>query len=252
MDFLTNYSKRGAFGEYAYRHFAQSRGFKVERTNFCHTDFCITNHDKEIASYVDVKTTTRNIKKYSGTRFHSEILYELICISKNLVLFFPDTRSPFYTGEAMEIGSLVLMVNLWTDKSLDELVNHSRNLDPIKEKVCNGFVGSKYPRVRVVIRGEASQNRWSGTVDNLPGPSDALIKFDATVFVEFDCKDFSEYVKRIMLFPHYLIKDGSIKMKGPNKRQVNKGIHRVIDLEDFGKNFPRLCFQSIDELLNSI
>jgi len=245
---FSNKSQLGAFGEFIYKKFCNSHGIYIERTNFCHTDFFIKSGDQRHSHYVDVKTTLRATDKYSGKRYHDEIAYELIVISRDEVFFTPDFNSILRNHGRVKLGTLDTLINEWEQDS-DVVKKRKRITDQLLlSKLEDQCANSKYPRIRFVERGAASATRWTGTVDNLPGTQSTINNADATIFLEYQCKDFQEDLSRILFIPHGLITANKIQMRQPNKRQKNKGIDRVIDLPAFVAEYPEYVFATIASL----
>ncbi len=245
---LSSKSKRGAFGEFVYANFCKINGFDVLRTNFCHTDYFLSTKTKTNSWYVDVKTTERSITRYGGRRFHDEILYELIFFKDQNIYLAPDSASPFNKGEPILLGQIDYLQSLWLDsKPLEHLVNDRTNYLRLGQLI-ESLKKSSFKKIRLIERGDASSSRWSGTVDNLPGSDKVINENDATIFIQYKCIDFQEKIDLIFFISHALVVDGFFIMTEPKKRQKDKGINRVLDIEEFIKNHQQFVFKSLDEL----
>ncbi len=243
-----NTSQLGAFGEFVYSEFCQSRGLACERTNFCHTDFLVTNGANGEKTYVDVKTSEGRLVAYSGRRYHRAMAYETVIVSQHLVHLIPDKLSPFYCGNSIQIGAAPKLLqqfelNNRKPKKRSFILGDSE-LDELRALMSQ----MGYQRVRFVERGDASGKRWTGAVDNLPGSERIVDGADVTIFVQYGCIDFHQTVSKIMIFPHQLIKDGMVPMQIPTKRQRGKGIDRVVNLNEFQNIHPKLIFSNLEEL----
>lgn len=245
--FFKNSSQLGAFGEFAYKKVCARYGVSFQKTNFCHTDFRVDVNKLE--KYVDVKTTLRHKNTYKGKRFNAAIIYDLISISENKVLLVPDKASPFESQGVIEVGDLAELHKDWMVDSSKKEERTSIISNEIINALKNLFAASKYRKTRIVARGDASRNRWTGTVDNLPGSESIVSKNDATVFLQYGCCNFTQTLASITLFPHELITSNQVPMLEPNLRQKNKGIQQVIDLDLYRLKFPSMFFQDFEKFI---
>ena len=245
---FANKSQLGAFGEFVYKRYCESLGFKVDRTNYCHTDFILSHEKNDSSQFVDVKATLTNKAEYKGKRYHKEIAYELIVLFGDEILLSPDRNSPLYGEGRHSLGSIGDWLTQW-DQNTEIVRKRERRLaDSNIRDLKKLFSSTAYPKIRIVERGDASGKRWTGTVDNLPGSCDLIKKNDATIFIEFGCKDFVEEVSKIYLIWHHLLQRNKIKMAKLSSRQINKGIVEVIDLKAFVSEYPEFVFDNIATL----
>jgi hypothetical protein len=243
-----NKSQLGAFGEFVYMEYSQSLGIKIERTNLCHTDYYLEDKDKNKFYYVDVKSTVSDRSKYSGKRYHDEIVYELVLVLGQRVLLVPDKLSPFNDFGRKDLGSLSDWMSKWNSHS-GGIAKRERKINSADfDDLRSAFKNSSIPKMRLVERGDASGKRWSGTVDNLPGTDSVIKKYDATVFIEYKCDNFKEKINRIYLILHSLLQADSIKMIKSNSRQLKKGLTQHVDLVNFEKDYPKYIFDGLNSL----
>lgn len=250
---LANRSKLGAFGEYLYANFAASHGFVVKRTNFCHTDFLLTS-EAGVRVYVDVKTSDSRSGGYSGKREHPAIVYESILIIGDGVFLVPDEKSPFNSGGNIRLGSLDDLHDDWTEAYKSNLLRESCPMASQKFSAAafkELFLLTRFKRVRVIQRGSASDSRWSGTIDNLPGSSSVIDSYDATVFVSYSCAfrdgTFLEDVRKLYFFDHLDFRRGVIPMLPSNSRQLKKGFSEHICLQSYSNAFPNYVFPDYEK-----
>ena len=247
IDF-SNKSQLGAFGEYVYKKYCESLGYSIERTNYCHTDFILRAPNASELQYVDVKATLSDKQKYQGKRYHNDIAYELMVFLEDEIFLSPDMNSPLHQMGRHSLGSISEWLSKW-EKNTETVSKRATRLDSaVLNELNELFSKSRYPRLRIVERGDASGKRWTGTVDNLPGSPMIVNKNDATIFIEFGCEDFVEKVSRAYLIWHHLLYKKKIKMSNPSSRQAKKGIIEVIDLKAFLSEYPELVFNDIDAL----
>lgn len=247
-----NSSALGAFGEFVYQQFCEANGFVCERTNYCHTDFLVKPNREAAQIYVDVKTTQGAPHEYRGKRYHSEIAYDSITVNKDIVNLIPDKKSPFKAHEFIEIGNTKDLYQKWRNTNKKNKRNDSTMQEDEFLKLKVIFSKTKYPKIRIVERGDASQKRWTGTVDNLPGSDTTIKRSDATLFIQYGCIEFEQKISRIMLFPHELFFNGSISMLEPSQRQKNKGIKHVVDLDLYKNKYPEMIFSDLESLINFV
>lgn len=243
-----NLSVLGAFGEFVYKAFCESRGMRCQRTNYCHTDFLVTSNSCGLEVYVDVKSTQSLSNGYRGKRFHSQIVYDTIVVREGMVRLIPDAKSPHFELGPFELGTTNALLHQWQNTPKNAQKNKSILSEGLLRELRDFFVTSKYPRMRLIERGDASAKRWTGTVDNLPGSARVIDGSDVTVFVQYGCHDFKQAVSTIMLFPHELFRNNKIRMAEPCDRQRNKGITKVVDLKLFASDFPELVFSDVESL----
>jgi hypothetical protein len=248
-----NAAQLGAFGEFAYRQHAVTNGLTLEAARMLEYDFLVS--DEEGRQYtVDVKTTLKNATRYSGARARQGIVYELISIQNNLVLLIPDPKSPLLKyGTSQNICQLDNLYTQWQDfrKSKNSMgplyVKHLTKRAQAKKELIDFFNPLK---VRVVIRGSVSETRWNSPPDNLPGSPNTIGKNDLTIFLQMSTEQDFEEVARVLIFKH---EDIELYPKRPsNRRQRNKNIESVIDLEAFQKEFKDLVFQNLAEVINNL
>jgi hypothetical protein len=248
MKIFANKSQLGAFGEFVYMEYSKSLGFKVERTNLCHTDYYLEDRDKNKFYYVDVKSAVSDKSKYSGTRYHDEIIYESILVLGERVFFVPDNHSPFYGFGRKDLGALSEWIVKWSLPSEASVKRRRKIAEVDVDSLKAIFKNSKFPKIRFVERGDASEKRWSGTVDNLPGTDSTINKYDATLFVVYSCENFKEKINKIYLISHSLLHAKCIKMIKSNSRQLKKGFIQHIDLQSFEKDYPEFVFDGLSTL----
>lgn len=247
-----NASTLGAFGEFVYKRFCETHGVVCERTNYCHTDFLVTRSQETVQIYVDVKTTQRHTHEYRGKRRHSEIVYESISVSKDIVTLIPDEKSPFKDKGVIQIGYLRDLHQEWLSNEEASKRNNSMISKEEISELRNIFSKTKFPKVRIVERGDASQSRWTGTVDNLPGTDETIKKSDITLFIQYGCFDFQQIISSITIFPHELFLSELAPMLEPSQRQRNKGIKQVVDLHAYRNKHPEFLFQNLEKLKNFV
>lgn len=247
IDF-SNKSQLGAFGEFIYKRYCESLGFDIKRTNYCHTDFILKISNESSSQYIDVKSTLTDQKKYRGKRYHKDIAYELMLFVDGKILLSPDMNSPLFDKGRHSLGSESEWLSKWEQNT--EIVNKPKSkLDNIALiDLTEIFSKTKYPKIRIIERGDASSKRWTGTVDNLPGSKKIVNNHDATIFIEFYCDNFVEKVSRVYLIWHHLLHESKIKMCNPDSRQAKKGILEVIDLKVFASEYPELIFNNLESL----
>jgi hypothetical protein len=247
IDF-SNKSQLGAFGEFVYKKYCESLGFGIERTNYCHTDFVLETNNTKQPQYVDVKASVKDKSKYSGTRYHDKIAYELMLFLENEIFLCPDQNSPLHNKGRHSLGSIAEWLSKW-EKNTEIVRKRAKRIDAKTFKELKKlFSKSQYSRLRIVERGDASGKRWTGTVDNLPGSHDVIGANDVTLFMEFGCENFQEKLSKIYLIWHHFIQGRKIRMSKPNNMQIKKGITEVVDLKAFISDYPELVFENLDDL----
>jgi len=245
---FNNKSQLGAFGEYVYKTYCESIGFNCKRTNYCHTDFMISNQANGEVKYIDVKTTLAKKNRYSGVRYGEDIAYDLVYVNEDYVYIYPDKNSPLFSNTSIKVGEVAELEKHWRQYQPSEakLLNE-RDIE-IFEELKGIFKDTKYKKIRLIQRGDASQKRWSGTIDNLPGSESLLSKYSATVFVQFGCSGFAQIVDHIIFFPHEFISTGAVKMGKLTDRQHKKGIKEVIDISMYKNDHPDYVFKSLEDV----
>ncbi len=108
MNLFKNAQLLGSFGEFCYQKFAVSKGFNVEKVGILEYDF-----DVEPSHKVDVKTTQLNKEKYTGKRIRSDISYDVIRITKEEVVIYPDLISPLHKFYGSVIGNIKILHEEW-------------------------------------------------------------------------------------------------------------------------------------------
>jgi hypothetical protein len=243
-----NYQKLGSFGEFCYQKFAIAKGLPIEKVGILEYDFNVATYHK-----VDVKTTQTKKIKFTGKRARADISYDIVRVLDNEVTIYPDLTSPLVKFSGSVIGSVASLYDEWLlnksikIKSLRTPNEHKIRRNTIKQSIRDIFPNKS---IRFVFRGSVSKTRWSGSPDNLPGSTSKTKNTEMTVFVQMLTVGDVEKINRIYLFYHDSFK--KIKMKIPDRRQVNKGIVEVIDFEWYEVNFPSFIFNSFEELKKSI
>ena len=244
MTLFNNYQKLGSFGEFCYQKFAIAKGIPIEKVGILEYDFNVATSHK-----VDVKTTQTKKTKFTGTRVRADISYDIVRVVDNEVTIYPDLTSPLVKFSGSVIGAIASLYEEWLlnksikTKSIRTSNDHKIRRNTIKQSIADIFPDKK---VRFVFRGSVSKTRWSSSPDNLPGSNAKTQSSDMTVFVQMLTVGDVEEINRIYLFNHDSFK--KVKMKTPDKRQVNKGVVKVIDFEWYEVNFPSFIFNSFEEL----
>ena len=242
-----NYQQLGSFGEFCYQKFALAKMLPIEKVGILEYDFNVATSHK-----VDVKTTQTKKIKFTGKRVRADISYDLVRVADDKVTIYPDLTSPLVKFSGSVIGAIASLYEEWLlNKSIKPKPVRTSNEHKIKRNAIQQSIADIFPdkRVRVVFRGSVSKTRWSGSPDNLPGSTSKTQNSDMTVFVQMLTVENLEEINRIYLFYHDSFEN--IKMKTPNKRQLNKGIVKVIDLKWYEVNFPSFIFNSFEELKKS-
>lgn len=251
-EFFRNTSQLGAFGEFVYKRFCEKQGHCVERTNYCHTDFLVTHKGTGKQIYVDVKASYTAVHGYKNKRFGKDIVYDTILVSAGRVTLIPDDGSFFRDKGKRDLGPIDQLVAEWSSSHKTKATRKRALSDESFSRLKAAFSVSPYPRFRLVERGDASSKRWTGTVDNLPGSRSTQSKFDATVFVQYGCLNFQQFVSKVMLIPHRLLLERSVKMTKPSSRQSKKKISEVMDLVCYECKFPEYVFEGLDQLVDFV
>jgi len=238
----------GSFGEFIYKEFAKSKNFKVIKTNIGETD--IELYSNEIKYLIDVKATKNDTDGYKGPRYKNNTLYEQVVISNKYIKINPDKNSPLksYKKEDLILNNFDELFKKWKSyKSLPKPINkYQKNRNEIKKKIINIFK-EKNINIRVVCRGSVSLTRWSAKPDNLPGSQKIINKYPATIFVQLAYNDNeSENISKIFFIDHKNL-GKKIKLVEPDKRQKNKGIHKVIDFKAFQEELPEFIFKNLSD-----
>lgn len=249
MTSFTNNQQLGSFGEFCYQRFASSKGFPIEKVGILEYDFNVSTSNK-----VDVKTTQTKKIKFTGKRVRGDISYDIVRVAGNEVTIYPDLMSPLAKFSGSVIGAFALLYEEWL---LNKSIKKSRSLrtsneHKIRRNSIQQSIREFFPNksVRFVFRGSVSKTRWSNSPDNLPGSTSKIKNNDITVFVQMLTVGDTEEISRIYLFYHESLKN--IKMNTPVKRQVNKGIVKVIDFKWYESNFSSFIFNSLEELKESV
>lgn len=244
-------AEKGSFGEYCYMLFAKENGFLIRKEGILECDFIVS--DKYL---IDVKTTESEKVKYVGTRISENISYDVISIKDGIVKIYPDLISPLKNFSGDVIGKTDVLLDRWrqskkTGKVLRSQKSiHKENRNSIKSEILDLFKKSKNEKLRIVFRGLVSNTRWKSSPDNLPGSVSQIANNDITVFVQMKSENNAEKVSKIYIFKH--IDLYKFPMKNTDQRQKNKGIEKVIDLEEFEKKFPELIFENMEGLRKQI
>jgi hypothetical protein len=246
--YLNSSSRRGAFGEFIYKTFCESKNFETTRTNYCHTDFLIKSKTSGDSVFVDVKSTLKSSNGFKRKRFHKQIIYDTISFNGDDVWLIPDEKSPFFAEGKQLLGSVNSLRDQWEQRKSEKIGNRRIIDDLSYQKLIKIFANSPYPKLRIVERGDASGKRWSGLVDNLPGSDATIAKYDASIFIKYGCSDFQHYMEYIFLIPHWMVTSGAVKMSEPHKRQRDKGIVRVVDLNTFLVDHSDLVFNNLESI----
>jgi len=237
----------GSFGEFCYEKFIKSKELKIEKMHKWGYDFLVSESYK-----VDVKATGKDIFKYVGEK-KPKIIYDLVKVeeSKNKVTIYPDSPSPIYKYIGTEIGPLNLLFDEWKKDKSRKKLSEPKKPHKLKENLITEEIRNLFPHKKIRCIYRYSGHKWRGSPDNLPG-SDAIIKkFDITFFVKMLPNQEDPVIQKIYRFDHNSF-DNDIQMKIPEKRQSNKNISRVIDLEWFEENYTDLIFPNIAALTKSV
>jgi hypothetical protein len=158
----------------------------------------------------------------------------------------PDKMSLIRSSTPIRLGILSQLYELWMGSTRKSAIQHI-SVGKVEHSEIRSMLAEKgYMRVRMVERGEASASRWTGTVDNLPGSQRIIDANDATVFIQYKCQEFRQVVARITFIPHYLIREGRVAMKSPVRRQADKGIEQLVDLEAYFATYSYLTFANLE------
>jgi len=244
-----NTSELGGFGEYVYLKFVQSKGMNIKKEGIFEHDFIVNNE-----FLIDVKTTEKNKKKWSGKRTNPKFIYDLITINDGIVKIFPDLNSPLIHYSGQILGETNDLFAQWLDFKKKNKSNpirkarnkHILNRDLIESQIISIFENTSLKKVRCIFRGSVSKTRWSSSPDNLPGSYKKINDNDATIFIQMFSNNHSETISNIFLILHDSLSD--IKMKLGDKRQSNKGILSVVDLEWFAENKCDFVFERVEDL----
>jgi len=251
INYFEKTSTKGAFGEFVYQDFVSKTEFLIEPRRVCMHDFLII--DKENKYYrIDVKTTVRDIDIYPSSGRESEkIIYDLIKIIDNQVYLLPDKNSPFKEKKIF-LGSFEQLLNQWNESKKNPKNNNKKFDDDellasMKKKVKDYSMNSGY-KIKFLFRGPSSKKKWSyRRPDNI---LKNLEISDFVVFIQLKCKNFRSIVDEIILLKNTDL--NKIKLVDARKMQINKGILKVIDLNDYLIDFPNYKFDSIEKLIASL
>ena len=244
-----NTAELGSFGEFVYFKFVRSKGMSIEKEGIFEHDFIINNE-----FIIDVKTTEKNKTKWSGKRTNPEFIYDMITVNDGIVKIFPDLNSPLINYSGHILGETNELFRQWTDFKKENKTNpirkvankHTLNRDLIESQLTSLFANTSLKRVRCIFRGSVSKTRWSSSPDNLPGSSKKINENDVTIFIQMFSNNYSEIISKIFLILHDSLSE--IKMKHGDKRQANKGILSVVDLEWFAENKSDFVFERVEDL----
>ena len=238
-----NTSQQGDFGEYLYIEFCKKNNIDCDRVNRLGRDIDLANVK------IDVKTTyNQNQKNWSDKKYKPHVKYDVIFIDKvnYSVYLYPEKDSPlrkdFYE---VKLGELTDLYDEWKTSQYEgkdkfDLIEYER-----KEFLQR--VSKKFRLRRLLYR--VDTHKWIGYPDNIPGSWD---KYDATIFlkIKFDWEK-----DKIGEIKYYLFLSDEMDLypdAKPTKRQREKGIKKIIDLEEFEKTFSRNIFTNRDKLINYI
>jgi hypothetical protein len=244
-----NTAELGSFGEFVYLNFVRSKGMSIEKEGIFEHDFIINNQ-----FLIDVKTTEKNKTKWSGRRINPDFIYDMITVHDGFVKIFPDLNSPLISFSGQILGKTNYLFDQWIDFKKQIKSNpirrvsnkHTLNRDLIESQIISLFANNSLKRIRFIFRGSVSKTRWSSSPDNLPGSLKKINENDVTIFIQMFSNNHSESISKIFLILHDSLSD--IKMKQGDKRQVNKGILSVVDLEWFAEHKCDFVFDGIEDL----
>ena len=244
-----NTSELGSFGEFVYLNFVRSKGMSIEKEGIFEHDFIINNQ-----YLIDVKTTEMNKTKWSGKRTNPDFIYDMITVNDGCVKIFPDLNSPLISFSGHNLGNTNELFDQWiafkkqskSNKIRKILNKHTLNRDLIDTQITSLFANTSLKKVRCIFRGSVSKTRWSSSPDNLPGSLKKINENDVTIFIQMFSNNHSETISKLFLILHDSLSD--IKMKQGDKRQANKGILSVVDLEWFAEHKCDFVFDNIEDL----
>ncbi len=244
-----NNAELGSFGEFVYLKFVRSKGMSIEKVGIFEHDFIINNE-----FLIDVKTTQKNKSRWSGKRINPEFIYEMITVYDGLVKFFPDFNSPLVNHSGENLGEVNELFREWLEFKKENKIyskrknkdKHTFNRELIEAQIASLFANTPLKRVRCIFRGSVSKTRWSSSPDNLPGSLKKINENDVTVFIQMLSNNYEETISKIFLFLHDSLSE--IEMKQGDKRQANKGVLNVVDLEWFAENKCDFVFNGVKDL----
>jgi hypothetical protein len=252
MTNFKNGSTLGSFGEFVYEQYLLSLGYDVTSLHILERDFRICNpSDLNSISYdIDVKTTQKNITRYTGKRVRLDILYELIVLNDGVLTFYPDNRSPLSKTGPINIGRIEDFYPLWMNRAKHRKTpSHNKAKDlraKIKKHIVDTMRDKGIYKTRVIFRGSVSKSRWDSGPDNLPGTDTVISRYSSTIFVQMISDNSTENIQEIIYFDHANL-DCLIGARLTD-RQLRKGISKVIDLDDYKDKYENYVFKSIRDL----
>ena len=250
----SNHSILGSFGEFVYGKICEQERVEHEISHILETDFRVNFRGKLFE--VDVKTTrphTSFAKAKKYPKRNKSICYDLLVVGLDGVSLYPDPDSWISEVRSFDRSQSEELLSQWQE-SIQSVIRKSSSNNPatearrlLKRQIENSFRTQQL--VRVIIRGQVSDTRWKDAPDNLiPKPSQ-LVKFQATIFLQFQTTGREEVLKKILYLDHDHI--AAWPTLDASDRQKNKGIDRVLDLQNFEVLFANSVFTSVDDLLES-
>ena len=250
----SNHSILGSFGEFVYEKICEQEQVEYEISHILETDFRVSYKGKLFE--VDVKTTrphTSFAKAKKYPKKNESICYDLLVVGLDSVLLYPDPDSWISESKSFDKSQSEELLSQWRE-SIQSRTRKSSSNNPatearrlLKRQIENSFRTQQ--RVRVIIRGQVSDTRWKDAPDNLiPKPSQ-VVKFQATIFLQFQTSGREEVLKKILYLDHDHI--ATWPTLDASDRQKKKGIDRVLDLQKFEVLFTNSVFTSVDDLLES-
>jgi hypothetical protein len=251
MNHFKNDAEKGAFGEFVYENYINNHtDIYIESRRVCEHDFYLKNTAGE-EFRVDVKTTIKNKTHYTGYRVSNDIQYDLVVIKNHSVYLIPDNNSPITSKEEL-IGNFESLYKDWQIRKKQRqkkiIKNESVFLKNLKFEIMQ-FGRDKGLKFRIIYRGPASNSRWGKRrPDNIIPSLEDNNKFDYTIFVQMKCENFVEVLQSLTLFKHRDF--DKIPTHPSDKRQLKKGITKVIDLNEYESNQPKMLFDSLSGLFS--
>lgn len=247
-------SSLGNFGEFLYFEYVSSLGFEIHKVGLREVDFIVHNKSKNKDYKVDVKTTLKSKSKYTGTRFHGDISYDLIVVHDGVIKIFPDINSPLSLYGASKLGSLEEKYEVWNEFKNSNTKIHSKTNEwslgrlKIKNEIVDCF-NNLGVKARVIFRGSVSRTRWNSSPDNLPGSKAVIQRFDVTVYIQLKSEADTELIHCLYVIFHDKLNE--MPFLPSNNRQKNKGIEKVIDWDKFRIALPANVFYDLQAMLSS-
>lgn len=250
--FKLNDQLMGDFGEYIYRKYAESQGYKARQTNVAETDVELKKNGKDFL--IDVKSSWTKTGGFKGKRSRADISYDQVTINDDIIKIYPDKNSPLFTEKQIMLLDTDKYYVEWKFKKKNNQKNENSYQNyrkELKKKIKNFFKNKKGLDIRVVIRGSVSLTRWSAKPDNLPGSNKIINRYPATVFVQLKYKNNrEEEISKIFFIKHEEL-GKSIKLIDADKRQQKKGIKKVIDFEYFKIKNKKYIFKNFNDFIAS-